>query len=389
MSSIEKYGKKYLVRYYLYENGKRLHRKKVLDKLRDARAFATGVDASINAGKYVEAKGLTVGQWASDWFETYCTNWRDNTKADAKNSIEKHITPMIGNVRMDVVNQSHIQKFCNQLAQTEYKPAKYKEVDELKVMVAPAKIYSPKSIHNIYGLLYSAFAKAMELHIIRDNPCTGVKLPEVKVKECVIPTTEQLLNLLDELKHMEVYPAVLTCALLGTRRGESVGLYETDIDFVLKAISFQRALIINALTGQVEIGDLKTKKSHRVLPLSDELSILYKGLIAQKIAKAKEHPDTFIKSPFLFVNENGEPFRPDSLSQALTRAAARVGLKGMRLHDLRHTVATYLIDSGESAKTVQEFLGHADASFTMRRYVHGLDESKRRASNTIAKRFTR
>jgi integrase len=56
----------------------------------------------------------------------------------------------------------------------------------------------------------------------------------------------------------------------------------------------------------------------------------------------------------------------------------------MRLHDLRHTVVTYLIESGLSPKTVQEFVGHTDARFTLKQYAHVVNESKRKSSQVIS-----
>ena len=49
----------------------------------------------------------------------------------------------------------------------------------------------------------------------------------------------------------------------------------------------------------------------------------------------------------------------------------------MRLHDLRHTVVTYMLDAGESPRTVQEFVGHADPGFMLRQYAHVLEKSKK------------
>ena len=63
--------------------------------------------------------------------------------------------------------------------------------------------------------------------------------------------------------------------------------------------------------------------------------------------------------------------------------AKAVGLTGMRLHDLRHTVVTYMLDAGESPRTVQEFVGHADPGFMLRQYAHVLEKSKKQASDAL------
>ena len=53
-----------------------------------------------------------------------------------------------------------------------------------------------------------------------------------------------------------------------------------------------------------------------------------------------------VSSPFVFTTIQGKPFRPDSISQAFKRAAVKVGLPDMRLHDLRHTAITYMLETG-------------------------------------------
>jgi integrase len=76
--------------------------------------------------------------------------------------------------------------------------------------------------------------------------------------------------------------------------------------------------------------------------------------------------------------------RPAKLTGCYKQAAAKAGFPKMRLHDLRHTVVTYLIESGLSPKTVQEFVGHMDARFTLKQYAHIANESKRKSSQIIS-----
>ena len=81
----------------------------------------------------------------------------------------------------------------------------------------------------------------------------------------------------------------------------------------------------------------------------------------------------------MFTTVQGKPFRPDSISQAFKRAAARVGLPDMRLHDLRHTGITYMLMDGADPKTVSGFVGHATAQFTLNQYAHVMEQAKKKA----------
>ena len=72
----------------------------------------------------------------------------------------------------------------------------------------------------------------------------------------------------------------------------------------------------------------------------------------------------------MFTNGSGEPLHPHRVSQTFERIVRRTGVPLIRLHDLRHTHATLLIDAGIPAKVVAERLGHATASFTIETYQH-------------------
>ena len=130
---------------------------------------------------------------------------------------------------------------------------------------------------------------------------------------------------------------------------------------------------------------MKTETSRRVLPLPDPLR---DALLAEKQRRehaAKQAGHHVIDSPFVFITATGKPFRPESISQAFKRAAAKVGLPSMRLHDLRHTAITYMLEAGVNPRTVSEFAGHSTAGFTMQQYVHVLEQSKKNASDLLVK----
>jgi integrase len=67
---------------------------------------------------------------------------------------------------------------------------------------------------------------------------------------------------------------------------------------------------------------------------------------------------------------DGEPLPPDSLSRDWYRLVRRVGLPGLRLHDLRHAYATALLTAGVHPKVASEALGHSSVAFTMDTYQH-------------------
>ena len=101
---------------------------------------------------------------------------------------------------------------------------------------------------------------------------------------------------------------------------------------------------------------------------------------------AAERPD---RRAFVFSNEvdGSECWYPDSVSRAFARLCRKAGIKGVRMHDLRHYVATRLLSEGVDVRTVAGRLGHRNASTTLNVYSHFLPEADREAADLLGRIF--
>ena len=86
----------------------------------------------------------------------------------------------------------------------------------------------------------------------------------------------------------------------------------------------------------------------------------------------------------IFARADGMPWPPDSYSQLWRRLAKRLGLKSIRLQDLRHTSASLMLAAGVNIKLVSERLGHSSAAFTMDTYTHLMDDAQAEAAEKLA-----
>jgi len=380
MAWIEKRGNGYRVKYGVYENGIRIQRSKSFPTAKEAKEFASKVEYQLDTGQYSYTRGRTLEDVLLEWLEVYCVHLRPNSLADMESAVKIHIIPYIGKVPLENVTTGMIQKLYNNMMKREWKPAVYKEINGMKVEVSPAKTYSAKTVRNVHSALKQALDQAVRTNLISKNPCDYVQLPKKQSIDYVIPTPEQLGTLLKALEKYDTYYAILTCAVLGCRRGEALGLQWQDIDFVNNTVSIKRAYIYNALTHKNEIGELKTKNSRRILPLPEMLKT---ELLKLKKKNEKICKTIGIEIPYLNITPTGDMLTPNTCSHHFHMAAQEVGLQGMRLHDLRHTVVTYMLDAGENPRTVQEYVGHSDPGFMLRQYAHVLDKSKREASDAL------
>ncbi len=114
--------------------------------------------------------------------------------------------------------------------------------------------------------------------------------------------------------------------------------------------------------------DAKTQRSERVIDLDERTVEILTAHAAQQRALAvvlrHDVPE------LVFTKTSGSAIQPDLFSQAFSRRVRRVDVPRIRLHDLRHTHASLLLQAGVSPKVVSERLGHATVGFTMQVYAH-------------------
>ena len=141
--------------------------------------------------------------------------------------------------------------------------------------------------------------------------------------------------------------------MTGLRRSELLGLRWRDVDWQAQRVRVRNAYVLGEHSAAGK-SDLSTRRS---VPLADRL---LKGLDSwsQRTAYCADE-DLVFAHP-----ETGNPLDPSKVSKRFRLACRSAKVRPVRFHDLRHTFATRLAASGESLRTIQEFLGHADAKTT-------------------------
>ena len=97
---------------------------------------------------------------------------------------------------------------------------------------------------------------------------------------------------------------------------------------------------------------------------------------------------TLTEDDLVFSKPDGSPLKPDTVIHAFLDIARRAGLNGVRLHDLRHTHATLMLQQGAHPKVVQERLGHATIAVTLDTYSHVLPSMQEEAALRFDKGLT-
>ena len=118
------------------------------------------------------------------------------------------------------------------------------------------------------------------------------------------------------------------------------------------------------------VDDLKTETSRRTIDLD--------GHTVAMLREQQRAGDGFV-----FAKPDGSPIHPDLISQTFERAVAQLDVPRIRLHDLRHTHATILLQQNVHPKVVSERLGHSSIAFTMTVYQHVMPGMQAEAAATF------
>ena len=190
------------------------------------------------------------------------------------------------------------------------------------------------------------------------NPCQGVAPFEDNGARERYLTTEELGRLFQELDtnaNVQVGQVIRLLLLTGARKREVLDARWSEIDLGRQLLT-------------VPAARSKSKKP-RYIPLSDAAMALLRDLPRRA------------DIPWVFFNpRTGKP--PVSIFYAWDTIRNKVGLGDVRLHDLRHSYASFLVNAGRSLYEVQRLLGHHNPKVTMR-YAHLSPQAMLEAANVV------
>jgi integrase len=223
-------------------------------------------------------------------------------------------------------------------------------------------------------VLHKALDQAVADNLIPRNPVAGVKSPQVRREEIKPLSPEQARLFLrtaaqigDRLEAL--YAVAIHC---GLRQGELLALKWEDVDVEASTLQVRRSLS-GTSGGQPTFTAPKTAKSRRQVRLTtgdmEALMRHRKRQLKERLKVAGLWRDHGL----VFTTRTGTPLNRHNLCQrSFKPLLKKVGLSGIRFHDLRHTCATLLLTRGIHPKIVQELLGHSTIAITLDTYSHVL-----------------
>jgi integrase len=237
---------------------------------------------------------------------------------------------------------------------------------------------APKTVRNHLNTMHSVFEIGMRLGWCQVNP---VKLAD----RPVIKTTETRIKFLDqsELDRLLAVPypedafgsieptLYLTAAMTGLRQGELLGLRWRDVDL--------RGRKVRVVSPYVrgEFNDPKSEGSGRSVPLAKRA--------ADALSALHDRSAYCTDGELVFCNpESGNPLDRSKLVRRFKQATDRAEARSITFHELRHTFGTRMAAAGVPLRTIQHWMGHADAKTTQ---VYAHYQPSRVEADTVDKAF--
>jgi len=228
-----------------------------------------------------------------------------------------------------------------------------------------AKGLAASTVGMAFVPLKAIYRRAANRGEVAVNPCTGLDLPAIRSGRDRIADPAEAAALLAALPEQD-RPLWAMAMYAGLRRGEIMGLRWSDVDLRAGVIHVERSW--DAVEGPV---GPKSQKGRRRVPIATDLRDY---LVALKLRTGGQG---------LVFGEGERPFRPDQVRLRAEAAWKEAALQRITLHECRHTFASLMIAAGVNAKSLSEYMGHANIAITYDRYGHLMPGNQAEAAGLL------
>jgi len=337
----------------------------------EARKRLRQILTELDKGIFVKPSKTTVAEYLNTWLQDYCKPSLSPRTVQLYSYICRvHVIPAIGRIPITELKPQHLQKLYSEKLSSGL---------------------SARTVQICHVAIHKALKNAVRINQINRNVADAVDKPKIHRPEMHPMTDTDLSRFLEAAKQGHYYALFYTYLFTGMRRSELLAVRWCDVDLLGMQISVSRTMqYINGVKNRVTFKEPKSKTSRRLIALSPStVSILGEHRKAQERMRESLDLPPITDSDLVFSHWDGRPLLPDSITHAWVKLVRKCGLKGIRLHDTRHTHATIMLKQGVHPKVVQERLGHSTISTTLDTYSHvapGLQQAAARGFDEILKK---
>ena len=342
----EKTGKWFAKFYYTNWQG--------IKKQKWKRGFATKKEALGFERDFLEKQSANPDMTFQNLYEIYMEDMaarlKQSTLLTKKAVLQTHILPFFGNKPINEIKASDVRRW------------------QAKLMSSPNN-YSQTYLKKINTELNCIINYAKRFYDLNTNLCGKAgTIGKAKAEEMDYWTYDEYIAFREGVKDKPLsYICFEVLYWTGMREGELLALSPTDIDFDNKLISINRTY--QRIGGKDVFTSPKTRKSKRKIPIPD--------FLCQELSD-------YIQSRYMLdADERLFPVTKSYLSHEMIRGCKNTGVKKIRIHDIRHSHASLLINQGCDALVLADRLGHEKVSTTLNTYSHLFPHKQQELVNNL------
>ena len=365
-------------------NGKpMIHRKTVHGTKKDAEVELAKFVTEVQNGLVIDGKSLKFSEFTEIWKRDYASKeLAPSTYKRYCRMLETRLLPYFGHFYINKIKPTDIMKFYDLLEKdTQLVRKKGNNGSKTK------KPLSGKTILEHHRLLRAMLHRAVYWQLIVSNPAERVQPPKAKKPKRRSYDDEQTKILLENLEKLTIEDtkykvAIILTIFTGVRLGELMGLEWQDVDFRNGIISINRSSQYLSDMG-VFTKVPKTESSIREIAIPEFIISLLEEYKLWYDEQKSLYGELWTNSNRLFVQADGKPMHPSSISKWFVKYVGTIGLPVINFHGLRHTNASLLVAQNVDIAVVSARLGHAQISTTLDFYVHPLLSHNRKAGYAL------
>lgn len=252
------------------------------------------------------------------------------------------------------------------------------EDDILAYVAEKRKVLHHNTAARQLSMLRQGFEYAVSRRLIDRNPCANIHLSTRLEPVATVLDEEQVRVFLREAWRSRYYALYLVALCGGLRRAELLGLQWQDVNWKEGSLLVRETVVHLPKPSRWLTKEPKSRTSRRRVILPPEALSVLRQMYERRTSlqtRIFTHPDGRLWSARYIVGRD------------LPAVCRRAGLPRLRLHDLRHTIASLRLAWRHSPRAVQEFLGHSSVAFTLAVYAHVLPGDGQQAAMDIQKRL--
>jgi integrase len=331
----DKNGKWYVSFRYTDWRGERIQKLK--------RGFATKREALEWEREFLQQKTADLTMTFESFVEIYMSDMkvrlRQSTWQTKENIIQKKLMPYFGNRRMSEVTAKNIIQWQN----------------EMMNHSKNGKPFSATYLKTLHNQVSAVFNHAVRFYDLKNNPAAKAgSIGKKEAKEMSFWTKDEYMKFADSMMDKPIsFYAFEMLYWCGFRMGELLALAPADFDFNKSTVNINKSY--QRIGREDIITEPKTPKSNRIISMPDFLSQQMKEYI-ESLYGCDQTDRIF-------------PITKSYLHHEMNRGSKEQGIKRIRVHDIRHSHVSLLIDMGFSAVAIADRVGHESIDITFR-YAH-------------------